>query len=95
MVRVEEMRPSWAAKVPTPCTRSMSPSACSSRSARLTVIRLTPKLATSSASDGISWPGRQRPEASPAFRLSLTREYGAAARGAAESMAGCYLHRPV
>ena len=44
------------------------PSACSSRSARLTVMRLTPNCATSSASDGISAPGGQRPLASPSFR---------------------------
>jgi len=44
----------------------------------LTVIRLTPNCTTSSASEGISPPGRQRPSARPAFRCCLTREYGAA-----------------
>ena len=43
--------------MPTPWSRSTSPSDCSSRSARVTVIRLTPNWATSSASDGISAPG--------------------------------------
>ena len=64
---------SCAAKVPTPCVRSTRPSACSSRRARLTVMRLTLKAATSSASEGISAPGGQRPLAKPCFRCCLTR----------------------
>ena len=39
----------------------------------VTVMRLTPNCATSSASDGISAPGGQRPRASSSFRCCLTR----------------------
>ena len=66
--QVDETRCSGAANVPAPCMRSIRPSDCSSRSARLTVMRLTPNFATSSDSDGISAPGGQRPRASAFFR---------------------------
>ena len=73
MVSVDDTRCSGAAKVPTPWVRATRPSACSSRIARFTVMRLTPNSATSSASEGISAPGGQRPLARPSFRCCLTR----------------------
>ena len=49
-------------KVPTPGTRLRKPSDVNSRKALLAVMRLMPKLSTSSFSDGTRRPASQAPE---------------------------------
>ncbi len=61
MVSLDEMRCSWATRVPEPCTRVTRPSPASSRSARLTVMRLMPNCCISADSLGTGSPGRHSP----------------------------------